>query len=111
MPCIALLLALAASAAPPSAPRVDHVMLGVADLDAGVREFEERTGVAPRYGGEHPRLGTHNAIASLGDGTYVEIIAPRPGTATAPGLEALRTLGHPTPVGWAVAVANVADFR
>jgi len=55
---------------------LDHVILGVADLARGIREFEAMTGVAPRFGGRHPRRDTQNALASLGPGRYLEILAP-----------------------------------
>ena len=59
--------------------QIDHLVIGVAELDAGVRQFEELTGIRPAFGGEHPDLGTHNALISLGDRTYLELLAPRPG--------------------------------
>jgi hypothetical protein len=55
---------------------IDHVILGINDLERGVREFESKTGVAPKRGGEHPGRGTQNALVSLGDGRYLEILAP-----------------------------------
>eukprot|EP00964_Phaeocystis_antarctica_P014278 scaffold7875_cov59-Phaeocystis_antarctica.AAC.2 len=36
--------------------------------------FQQRTGVAPVRGGRHEGLGTHNALVSLGNGAYFEII-------------------------------------
>ena len=50
-----------------SAAQIDHVILGIDDLDRGVKAFEAATGVKPVYGGKHPG-GTHNALVSLGDG-------------------------------------------
>ena len=52
------------------------MILGVSDLAHGIREFEAMTGVAPRFGGRHPRRDTQNALASLGPGRYLEILAP-----------------------------------
>jgi hypothetical protein len=54
-----------------SAAQIDHVILGIDDLDRGVKAFEAATGVKPVYGGKHPG-GTRNALVSLGDGIYLE---------------------------------------
>jgi hypothetical protein len=102
----------AASPEPPaSAAHVDHLILGTRDLDEGIRRFEERTGVRPMVGGEHPGRGTRNALVSLGPGLYIEILAPQ---ATAPDSGAaaqLRALTDLTPFGWAVFVRDVEAAR
>jgi len=90
---------------------VDHIMLGAPDLDAGVRELESLTGIHAKYGGEHPNLGTHNAIVSLGDETYIEVIAPRPGATLDDDLKDLAKLERLTPIGWAVAMPDIAALR
>jgi hypothetical protein len=112
-----LLLTLAGGAAMgapspvPRAPRVDHLILGIRDLDEGIREFEARTGVRPAAGGVHPGRGTRNALVSLGSGLYIEILAPHSGVPDAPGTEGLKTLAGLTPMGWAVGVGDLEAAR
>lgn len=76
-------------------PGVDHLVFGVADLDAGMDYIEQRLGVRPVAGGRHARYGTQNALLSLGPATYLEIIAPdpelsRPARGRPFGLDSLR---------------------
>lgn len=87
--------------------QLDHLVVGVADLMRAVTEFEEQTGVKAVMGGEHPGIGTHNALVSLGDGAYLELIAVKPG-ADAPQYASLRSLTQPTPMMWAVTYFDLA---
>lgn len=111
VPALALLavLSLPTAAATPSA-QIDHIMLGIDDLDRGVKAFEEATGVKPVYGGKHPR-GTHNALVSLGDGTYLEIIAVQKGSKPPDDYAGLAQLHTLTPIGWAVSSKDSAQLR
>src|SRR5215470_16104962 len=104
---------LAASPATPTAGSVhpDHVILGIRDLDEGMRQFAEKTGVRPMVGGEHPGRGTRNALASLGRGLYVEILAPQASAPDSEAIRDLRKLAELTPLGWAAFVPDVADAR
>lgn len=61
---------------------LDHLVLAGADLARASEAYADRTGVAPEAGGPHEGLGTQNALASLGDGLYVELIVPDPATST-----------------------------
>jgi catechol 2,3-dioxygenase-like lactoylglutathione lyase family enzyme len=66
--------------------RIDHVMICVPDLDAGMAAYR-RVGFDVHYGGSHAGRLTHNAIAFLQD-DYLELLSLRrdPGSAPlAPG--------------------------
>ena len=56
--------------------KLDHLILAVGDLEKGIAEFTEKTGVKPTFGGVHKGIGTHNALVSLDNGMYLEILAP-----------------------------------
>ena len=93
---------------------LDHILLGSRDLDEGVAVVEARTGVRAAFGGVHPGRGTQNALLSLGDRHYLEIIAPDPKQAgkvtpmvRADLLSHLRSLSEPRLVGWAAHPGNL----
>ena len=90
---------------------LDHCVVAIHDLDAGMSAFESLTGVRPVYGGEHPSLGTHNALVSLGSGRYLEILAPRPGGSPHPMVQEIGMLQSLTPILWALATDDLVELR
>jgi hypothetical protein len=81
---------------------LDHLLWAGADLDAAVAELEARSGVRAIPGGSHPELGTRNALARLGHGAYVEVIAPDPSLPRGAFAERLAGLAAPELLMWAV---------
>ncbi len=54
---------------------IDHIVLRVDDLDAAMMRYRD-LGFTVNPGGKHPR-GTHNALVTFQDGSYLELIAFR----------------------------------
>ena len=93
-------------------PGYDHFLLGCADLENGIRFIKDRTGVEAVKGGKHPGIGTHNALISLGDSVYLEIIAPDPGaTSLNPEYSFLTEMQTPHLFYWAMHTSHIEDFR
>lgn len=91
----------------PAEVAVDHLLLGVSDLDRGIAWFEKATGVRAVAGGSHPGGGTRNALAALGGRRYLEIIAPDP-LQTAYNFHIdVRKLGEPRLITWAALTADI----
>jgi len=91
-------------------PLLDHFILGCDDLDRGIDFVEKRTGVRAVFGGVHPGRGTRNALLSLGEQRYLEIMAPDPAQQGALQIPGLRELKEPRIVGWAVHPADVMQL-
>jgi len=93
---------------------LDHILLGCNDLERGIAFVEEQTGVKAAFGGVHPGRGTQNALLSLGERRYLEIIAPDPKQAATSGPQSsvarlgLRELAEPRLVTWAAHPGSVA---
>lgn len=85
----------------------DHLVVTAATLAEGIAYIEQTLGVSPQAGGEHARLGTHNALLKLGHGFYLEVIAinpaaPLPQRARWFGLDHLAPGSKPRLATWVV---------
>jgi glyoxalase-like protein len=94
---------------------LDHLLLGCSDLDRGVAFVEGHTGVRAAFGGVHPGRGTRNALLSLGERHYLEIIAPDPKQDSSESFAAkqwnlLKELKSPRLIGWAAHPGDLEVF-
>lgn len=56
----------------------DHIAIGCATLQQGAEYVKSRTDLTVPVGGEHPLMGTHNLLMSLGEDTFFEVISINP---------------------------------
>lgn len=92
---------------------LDHLVLATPDLDRTVDDVERRFGVRASPGGQHVGKGTRNALLSLGERTYLEIVGP---DRTQPEPELPRWFGidaleAPKLVTWAAQGRSLDAFR
>ena len=88
---------------------IDHIILGINDLDKGIAQFKELTGITPVFGGIHPNSFTHNALVALDGEMYIEIMAPRPDAQQVP--DYFLTLENLTPIDWAVRTRDTQQTK
>lgn len=91
----------------------DHLVVTAFSLADGVAWVERSLGVTLQSGGEHVRMGTHNALLRLGPDFYLEVIAlnpaaPRPDRPRWFGMDRLNAATPPRLAGWVVRTNNIA---
>ena len=55
---------------------VDHIVIAVKDLEAGIKQYEAIYGIAATDRGEPAGAGFKNAYFRFGGDSYVELVAP-----------------------------------
>ena len=90
------------------AATLDHLVWAARDLDEAVEQLYERSGVRAEPGGQHPELGTHNALARVGVHTYLEVLAPDPRLRAGTLARQLAALPAPALLMWAARTRNAA---
>jgi len=88
---------------------VDHLVYASPDLAGGCRRIESLLGVKPIPGGRHEGMGTRNALVSLGENAYLEIVGidpeqPAPEGGRWFGIDQLR---RPRLVTWSLRPASL----
>jgi len=58
--------------------RIDHVVIGTANLISGTNYLETKLNTKFSSGGEHKIMGTHNKLLKLQSNIYFEVIANNP---------------------------------
>jgi hypothetical protein len=96
---------------------LDHLTLAALTLEQGVAHVQRALGVAIPPGGTHPLMGTHNHLMRLGDGVFLEVIAPDETVVPKrtrwfglddPGMRA-RLAGSPRLISWVARVPDLAQ--
>jgi len=92
--------------------QVDHLVYATPDMNAGIDTLEQLLGVRATVGGQHPGLGTRNALIALGPSSYIEIIGPDPDQAKPKGPRrfGIDDLKAPTLVTWVAKGAQLERF-
>jgi hypothetical protein len=92
---------------------LDHIVVTAPNLKSGVEWVRATLGATPEFGGMHPRMGTHNCLLSLGDQTYLEVIAPDPNAPKPdrPRWFELDSLNRDSPPRLAAWIARTTDIE
>jgi hypothetical protein len=90
---------------------IDHLVFACPDLEATSWWISRSLGVVPAMGGQHPGVGTRNALLSLGARTYLELIGPDPDQPPPAQARpfAIDRLRSPSLRGWAAAPDDMTE--
>jgi hypothetical protein len=88
---------------------IDHLVWFAPDLAAAETQLAELMGAAPSFGGVHSGEGTRNSLLSLGDATYLEILARDPAQPASNRSGELRDMASQGLYHWAVAGIDLED--
>lgn len=91
---------------------IDHLVVTAPNLAVGVDYVERALGCSMQPGGQHPRMGTHNALLRLGDQCYLEVIAIDPNAASPQRprwfeLDTLAANSRPRLAGWVMRTNDI----
>jgi hypothetical protein len=86
------------------------VVYATPNVEETVEDLFQALGVRALIGGQHVGWGTHNCLASLGDGVYLEIVGPDPRQPDPDGPRPflIDHITSPRLVTWAVSVPDMA---
>lgn len=96
---------------------LDHITIAALTLEEGVAYVRSALNIDVPFGGAHPLMGTHNCLMRLGEGAFLEIIAPDPAVTPQrrrwfglddPAMQA-RLAASPQFITWVVRVPDLAD--
>jgi hypothetical protein len=93
--------------------QIDHLVYATPDLQIGISTIEQKLGVKATPGGQHPGLGTRNALIALGPTSYLEIIGPDPDQPkpSGPRRFGIDDLKGPRIVRWVVKSSELAAVK
>ena len=88
-------------------PDLDHIILGCRDLEEGIAYIEKLSGYRAAFGGCHVGRGTQNALLKMGQGSYLEILAPDPNQDGPRWHTNIVELTEPALIGWALKASGL----
>ncbi|MFN9235059.1 MAG: VOC family protein [Planctomyces sp.] len=96
--------------------QLDHLVITAPALADGIDYVEQRLGCRMQPGGQHPRLGTHNALLRIGEDCYLEVIDIDPDAApvTRPRwfqLDQLQPGSPPRLTTWVLRTSDIVTTR